>query len=745
MIDCTLRRRFAFGVLYLSCLGPSCLGALFTATAVAAEPPRVLPAGQVPEDQRLQPLRDLNGDFPFTPADSTAAWQRRAERVRRQILVSLGLWPMPTRTPLNPVIHGRVDRDDYTVDRVYFESMPGFFVTGSLYRPKHATGPGPGVLCPHGHWANGRFYDTGVDKVRQEISQGAEQFEEGGRSPLQARCVQLARMGCVVFHYDMIGYADSTQISYQVAHRFAQQRPAMNRAEGWGLFSPQAESHGHSVMGLQTWNSIRALDFISQLADVDSQRLAVTGASGGGTQTFILGAVDPRVDVAFPAVMVSTEMQGGCTCENACGLRVGTGNVEFAALFAPKPLGLSAANDWTGRMATKGFPELREHYRLVGQADDVMLISRTEFGHNYNSVSRHAMYHWFNRHLGLEIDEPIVERDYRRLSTDEMTVWAGADARPAKGPQFERELLAWWHADTQRQLQALVPRDAETGRKFRELVGGALDVLIGRELPDAADLVYDQNYKEDEGDYLHMMGLLRNVPRGEALPIAFLYPKSWEGQVVIWLTDRGKAGLLDGQNQPTAPVARLLSGGAAVVGVDLLYQGEFLEDGGPLRQTGRVNNTREAAAYTFGYNRTVFAHRVHDVLSVIGFALNHETTPRRVDLVGLGAEPAAWAVAARAQARDAVGRLAVATDGFRFAQVQQIHAPEFLPGGARYFDLPGMLAVAAPAPAWIADEGETGPDVVRAAYQAAEGEDHLTLFANQAGQVEAAVTWLLGP
>ena len=171
-------------------------------------------------------------------------------------------------------------------------------------------------------------------------------------------------MGIVAFNFDMLGYCDSQQISFAVAHRFAKQRPEMNAAENWGLFSPQAEAHAQSVMGLQTWNSIRALDFLETLPDVDAKRIGCTGASGGGTQTFILGAIDPRLAVACPAVMVTTAMQGGCTCENASLLRIGTGNVEFAALFAPKPLGMTAANDWTKEMATKGFPELQKHYAL---------------------------------------------------------------------------------------------------------------------------------------------------------------------------------------------------------------------------------------------------------------------------------------------------------------------------------------------------------------------------------------------
>src|SRR5205823_13115433 len=122
-----------------------------------------------------------------------------------------------------------------------------------------------------------------------------ESWPESARYPLQARCAQLARMGCVVFHYDMLGYADSTAIPHSQ-----------------GFTDAAALLWSQSQMGLQTWNSLRALDFVCGLPDVDAARVGVTGASGGGTQTFILAALDERVTAAFPAVMVSTAMQGGC-------------------------------------------------------------------------------------------------------------------------------------------------------------------------------------------------------------------------------------------------------------------------------------------------------------------------------------------------------------------------------------------------------------------------------------------------
>jgi dienelactone hydrolase len=169
------------------------------------------------------------------------------------------------------------------------------------------------------------------------ITEGAERFEKSGRFPQLARCATLARLGCVVFIHDMLGYADSVQIPTAVAHRFSKQRPELDRPDRWGFFSPQAELRLQSILGVQAWNCIRGLDFLCSLPEVDPSRIGVTGSSGGGTQTLLTCALDPRPTVAFPQGMVSNSMQGGCTCENACYLRIGTGNVEFAALFAPKP------------------------------------------------------------------------------------------------------------------------------------------------------------------------------------------------------------------------------------------------------------------------------------------------------------------------------------------------------------------------------------------------------------------------
>lgn len=719
----------------------SLLGTLLLCLATAPSlpgAPRVLPEGALPKDARLQPLKDLDGYFPFTPPASRVEWEKRAEVVRRQILVSQGLWPMPTKTPLNAVRHGKMDRGEYTVEKVYFESAPGFFVTGNLYRPKNITGQAPGVLFAHGHWADARLSETSENELRNEIANGEERFERGGRSRFQSMCVQLARMGCVVWQWDMLGNSDARQISSQLAHGFAKQRPEMNTTENWGLYSPQAETHLQSIMGLQTLNSIRSLDFLLGLPEVDPERIAITGASGGGTQTMLLAGIDDRVKLSFPAAMVSTAMQGGCTCENASLLRVGTGNIEFAALFAPKPQGMTTANDWTKEMAAKGFPELKQLYGLMGAPNHLMLKRGEHFPHNYNAVSRSAFFTWLNRHFKLGQKEPVIESDYEPLSREELSVWNNQHPQPrAADPDFERQLLRWLHEDAQKQLAA----EQTTPERFRKAYGSAFEIILGNRWAEAGRGELEVLHQSDQSAWVEKRGLIKY--QHEQLPAIIISPKTGNGHFVLWLSSEGKSALYTRNGSVTPEVSRLLHAGATVVGVDLFYQGEFLADGRPLVKTPRVKNPREAAAYTFGYNYSVFAQRARDVVSVVKFLRNEEPSLKQLTVLGLE-EAGPWVAAARAQCGSAIDQAVMDTGGFRFGQVLDLHDPGFLPGGAKYGDLPALIALGAPGRAWIAGETEEALSLAQAQYRAAHAGQNLTRFSGEAPQTRAAaLDWVL--
>jgi hypothetical protein len=363
---------------------------------------------------RQAPYRTLDDKFAPPSFTDVAQWNARAAYLREHILASAGLLPMPPRTPLSPQIFGELKRNDYTVSKVYFQSLPGFLVTGNLYRPS-GEGPFPAVLAPHGHWAYGRLENTTLNSV-------------------PGRAINLARQGFVVFTYDMVGYDDSRQLP----HTFGGKREAL-----WGL----------SLGGLQLWNSIRSLDFLQSLPYVQRDALAVTGESGGGTQTFLLAAVDERVKVAVPVNMISLHMQGGCLCENPPSLRLDTTNVEIAATIAPRPmLMISATGDWTANTLEAEYPAVRRIYSLLDAPDRVHAV-RIQADHNYNRETREAMYAWLARWMkGAPADVQIRERSFTADSPADLLVFHQR-ALPPEALTAE-QITENWINEARRQLAA---------------------------------------------------------------------------------------------------------------------------------------------------------------------------------------------------------------------------------------------------------------------------------------------------
>ncbi len=285
--------------------------------------------------------------------------------------------------------------------------------------------------------------------------------------------------------------------------------------------------------------------------------------------------------------------------------------------------------------------------------------------------------------------------------------------------------------DSAKQMAALVPNGTgEEGRKqvaeWRRVVGGAIDVMVGRELPPAGAVKFESLRSTDRDGYKEAAGLIRYQAEHEELPAIVLSPTAkWTNRVAIWIDADGKAGLYAADGRPKPAVKQLIDGGTAVIGVDLIYQGEFLPAGTKrLENARRVDdpkNSRDAACFTYGYNSTVFAQRVQDVLSAVnvasGFlpgepAVVTRGGPRRIDLVGLNGG-AAWAAAAKAQAGKMVDRVAVDTGGFRFAKATSIDDPDFWPGAVKYGDLPALLALDADGELWLTGEGKELPEVLR--------------------------------
>ncbi len=293
-------------------------------------------------------------------------WEKRAKLIKEHILKGTGLEIFPKKCPLNAFIGTKRVYDGYQVQNVAFESLPGVYVTGSLYTPTQAKGKIPGIISPHGHWSKagevGRY-----------------------RPDAQKRFAAMARMGAMVFGYDMVGYGQMGELGWQHKH-------------------PEA-------LKLQLWNSIRCLDFILEMG-ADPERIACTGASGGGTQTFLLTAIDQRVKVSVPVVMVSAFFFGGCVCESGMPIHkdVGyqTNNVEIAACAAPRPMLLvSDGGDWTKNNPVVEMPHLKYIYSLFGKSDLVQNVHLPNDQHGYDINKRAAVYPFLAKYLGLDLSKAM--------------------------------------------------------------------------------------------------------------------------------------------------------------------------------------------------------------------------------------------------------------------------------------------------------------------------------------------------
>ncbi|NBT63799.1 MAG: hypothetical protein EBT02_18755 [Planctomycetia bacterium] len=242
-------------------------------------------------------------------------------------------------------------------------------------------------------------------------------------------------------------------------------------------------------------------------------------------------------------------------------LRVNSGNVEFAALFAPKPQGMTTANDWTKEMATKGFPDLKKLYSTLGKPENVMLHRGEHHPHNYNSLSRSAFFTFLNHHFKLGHKSPVIENDFDPLTPAQLTVWDAQHPEPkTNGPDFERYLLKYFKDDSDKLLQP----SATSAAALRNGIGKAVEIIIGRSYAQAGDSDWILNDKKDKGKYVEMTGIIRNKTYAEELPVTWLYPKEWKGQAVVWLDDAGKSSLYNADGSVKAGVQELLNAGLLV-------------------------------------------------------------------------------------------------------------------------------------------------------------------------------------
>ncbi len=319
------------------------------------------------------------------------SWEERAAIIKNGIITGMKLNKMPDiKGDFNPIIREARIMDGYTVENVAIESFPGFYITGNIYKPIEPKEKNAAVLSPHGHLADKRL-----------------------KKDVQYRCATLARMGAIVFAYDMVGYAESKQVTHKIP----------------------------IALLLQTWNSRRVLEYLLSRPDVDSNRIGMTGGSGGGTQTFVLTAIDNRIKVSAPIVQVSAHFFGGCICESGMPIHKSenhqTNNVEIAALCAPRPLLLiSNGLDWTRNTPRIEYPYVQKVYALYNAEHKVENVHLPAEKHDYGYSKRSAAYMFLAYHLKLKVgkvpyDNGIKEDFVTILPQEDLKVFTKETPRPS--------------------------------------------------------------------------------------------------------------------------------------------------------------------------------------------------------------------------------------------------------------------------------------------------------------------------
>ena len=344
------------------------------------------------------------------------SWLERRAALRENMIEVMGLNGL-IRSPLNP-IKGAVRRfDGYTAQNIALETLPGVWVSGTLYKPARFRGRIPVFLSPHGHFGT-----------------RSDPNSEGRYRPdQQHRDAMLARMGIAVFSFDNFG--------------------------GWGesalAFSRQVHRSDLGMI-MQTWQGIRILDFFEEQRWADMTRVGITGGSGGGSQALFLAAIDDRITLTAPAIMMASHFFGGCPCESGLPIHFPPGRLpsnpaEIAAMAAPMPqLLISVSGDWTKTTPDIEYPYIKHIYGFFGKADNVENAHFPGHGHQFSRPLREALYDFVARHFGL--NPAVIQNSAGEWDESRVTIVPYTDllvfpdrqlpAHAIRGEQAIRELLA---------------------------------------------------------------------------------------------------------------------------------------------------------------------------------------------------------------------------------------------------------------------------------------------------------------
>ena len=553
------------------------------------------------------------------PGDAQS-WNSRRADVERAFRRAIGLGQEPQRTALNARITASHDLDGYVLENLIFESRPGFPVTANLYLPKTASSrKRAAVVCPIGHY-------LGPGKATTDI---------------QARCIKLAKMGMVVLVYDAVGQGER-MIPGNIHHE-----------AGWALLPT-----GQTIAGWMVWDSMRAIDYLLTLPEVDPERIGITGNSGGGLNTLFTSALDPRIRAAVVAGYTfefnNWLKYGGshCTDTQLPGLFRSMEWFEIAGLIAPRALMMMQGeldNTFQISGARRTGRRVEALYTLIGHGANARFVELPGEQHAYSRPYRERMYGWMALHLlgqgnGDPIPEgdvePLAERDPRLLCDPDGTIVPKSATAVDLARKDAMDALSHLpgRSDAQRLVRELTAPPEEQPHLLRWETAERLDVPGG--------ILEKLYYVSEDGEYVPAL-LWLPPQRGSTV------------RVVIIVDDRGKQAVAE-----SGLVEPLLGAGFAVFSPDLRGRGETL---------GRVgkehDNNFRLVANQILFGQPVAGRRGFDLIRAVDFLkLRKDVSIGDLALLGVGDEAPAALLAGAAD--DRIRRLGLA--GYDHSFVSQM-------------------------------------------------------------------------
>jgi dienelactone hydrolase len=376
------------------------------ASVAAADPPADTERGDKLRDAYFRRQVQLIADASLADLTSRTDWEKKRPELHRQFLDMLGLWPLPPRTDLHATVTGTVETDDFTVEKLHFQSMPGLYVTANLYVPKGLKEPAPAVLyvCGHGN------------VVEDKVSYGSKVFYQ--RHP-----AWFASHGYVCLILDTLELGE-----------IPGEHHGTEKLGRWWW-----QAAGYTPAGVECWNAIRGLDYLENRKEVDPKRLGVTGRSGGGATSWWVAAADDRPQCVVPVAGLADlhahvvegaaprfqdgVIRGHCDCM----YMVNTYRWDFPevmALCAPRPLllGNSDADDIFPVAGYRGMADkVRKVYDLYDAGDRFQLLE-TKGPHKDTPELRVGAFRWMNRWLKKDESE-VTEPEFKPLSPKQLKVF----------------------------------------------------------------------------------------------------------------------------------------------------------------------------------------------------------------------------------------------------------------------------------------------------------------------------------